>query len=47
MTGLAAATGAAELMLYPVAYDVADRVGTLEEVAAAWGLASEASSKPG
>lgn len=36
---LATATGASELMLYPVAYDLADRIGSLEEIAAAWGLA--------
>ncbi|MBT8241476.1 MAG: LLM class flavin-dependent oxidoreductase [Acidimicrobiia bacterium] len=46
MAGLAADTGAAELMLYPVAYDVADRIGTLEEVAGAWGPASDASAQP-
>ena len=35
---LAESTGASELMVYPVAYDVADRVGSLEEIASAWGL---------
>jgi luciferase family oxidoreductase group 1 len=44
MSSLVAATGAAELMLYPVAYDVVDRIGTLEEIAGVWGLAGNASS---
>ncbi len=34
LSGLADRTGAAELMVYPVSYDLADRIGTLEEVAA-------------
>ncbi len=46
MVGLAAATGAAELMLYPVAYDVADRIGTLEEIAALWESVGTASASP-
>ena len=35
---LADQTEASELMLYPVAYDVADRIGTLEELAATFSL---------
>ncbi len=39
---LAENTAAAELMLYPVAYEVSDRIGTLEEVARAWALPDHA-----
>ncbi len=42
MSDLATATNAAELMLYPVAYDVVDRIGTLEEIAGVWGLTGDA-----
>jgi luciferase family oxidoreductase group 1 len=47
ITDLAAATGAAEVMLYPVAYDVADRIATLEEIAGVWGSAGDAAPEPG
>jgi len=43
MVSLAAATGAGELMLYPVAYDLPDRIGALEEIAAAWTLVPDGS----
>ncbi|NNE95012.1 MAG: LLM class flavin-dependent oxidoreductase [Acidimicrobiales bacterium] len=42
MNDLAEATSASELMLYPVAYDVEDRVATLSEIVARWGSLGEA-----
>lgn len=38
LTGLGTASEADELMVYPVAYDVDDRIGTLEELAVAFDL---------
>jgi luciferase family oxidoreductase group 1 len=44
MSSLVGATGASELMLYPVAYDLTDRIGTLEEIAQMWGRTGDAQS---